>query len=309
MNPNQFEDGFPLVISKTVTDKKRRGIIDDRMNSTSAVTIADPMMMREGREHVAEENLGYLKQIGAELASRDMKVGGVIGAGSIGIIYELLDKQGKIIENSVLRIDPREAICKFDDAYRASEPLAALPILFQAEAGQPLTGDPVKDKDIAEKGYRATIVPRVDDRLLTPEAVEKSLSVYNAQGKLGRLKDLKMDQFMAGKGVDIPLLGDMGSLKPQPDEEHREKDDRKGKIGVIQFAKKEGLNANRIIKDKASGEEMDTLRTQKKALEKAALDELRADGVNVEMAPSRQSVTSVEPGVERRKERGRETQA
>lgn len=278
----EFGDVFPLVVASSITDKVKRRYIEDRMNSTSAVTIADPMMTID--EDKAKEHLKYLKVLKADLESRNLKVGGVVGAGSMGIIFELKDSHDEVIKNSVLRIDPRECIGKLDDEHRACEPLAVLPMLFQAEAGRPLGGHDEQPGD-KEVGYRATIVPRLTDPMLDMNDIKKTLAVFNAEGNLKRLKDLNTEQFMKAKGVDIPLLGDLGSISERSETRNH----------VKAFADTTaGLEYGEIEARKATPEEMRTLKMQKEAFVLRAINELRADGVNLDPVPTQQKVDKLE---------------
>ncbi|MBY0406438.1 MAG: hypothetical protein K2Q01_02010 [Rickettsiales bacterium] len=168
----------------------------------------------------ARERFEQLKGLKEKLAKRNMKVGGVIGMGSMGVAYELETLDGKKVPSAILRIDPKETVGQVDNP-------ASAKILFHEENGY----------------YSASIVAKaeaIDTSKMTMEEryakVQESLSVFNAV-KTGQkrwdddirkdvklpdithidyLKDLASGQFMKMPGVDVWQLTDISSVHNEP---------------------------------------------------------------------------------------------
>jgi len=203
-----------------------------------------------------------------DLASRNMKPGKFVGGGRIGVAFELETLDGKKIDSALIRFDPENAIHSLDSVM-AIDPV----VQFKNET------------------FKATIVPRGDpSQEPTKEEIKTTLEIFNAEGALLHLQDMKPDQFMKVPGIEGAVLTDMGSVRPIAYEEGQVV----GQGGVRELSEKLGLDYEQIKTTKASPELVEERRAQKEAVSAAIKKELVDKGVNLEDVPTIQKISTLQ---------------
>lgn|GEM_PF-6202068 len=220
--PHSYTDLFPLTVAQSLPLAERQALEEKLANGRTAVI--ESVNYPTGRLKIAERRAGArqkfnaLAGLKAQLTSRNIQVGGVLGIGALGVVYELENLEGQKIESAVIRLDPTNVIATLDNP-------AAIKPVFQ---------ESVVD-------FTATIIPKgrpLDAAMPDTEKcdlVDKSLAVFNAvkrseyrhdpefaAGKLPHvtdldfLKDLGPQQFMMVPGIELPQLADLSSMNKEP---------------------------------------------------------------------------------------------
>lgn len=190
-----FSDIFPTATAELEANHIKRKELQTKLDESATIMTAD----------LFEDDLKALK---AQLDSRNIKLGKLIGAGALALVFELEDHKGKRIESAVIRIDPTDMTSTIDSP-------ASIKPVFQEVAGS----------------YTASIVPRAvsSSKAEDLKEIDKTLAVFNTGEKmaivdgkeqtLSQLKfltDLSPGQFMELPGMPIPVLADFSSMSSTP---------------------------------------------------------------------------------------------
>jgi hypothetical protein len=209
------------------------------------------------------------KALLALLAERNMKPGKFLGAGSVGVAYELETLDGKKLDSAVIRFDPEGAVGRVDTA-ATIEQIAT----------------------VTSENFSATIVPKAQKWELDKDELKQSLAILNAEGAFPKLTDMKPDQFMKVPGIDVPVMTDLTSMRQEG------RSDWGGSIEELCDRREVQIDAKEVMAAKASPDVVEKIRGQKEQVGKAVRAELAEKGINIEAVPSKQTVQNLEPGVE-----------
>jgi hypothetical protein len=218
----------------------------------------------------------YLEVLNAELAKRNMRLGKLISdKGYMALVFELENGDGKVMEKSVIRIEPGNSTKAIDSA-AAIERIANIQVKGDAA-----------DQDSASPPFEANIVPRAEEWSdLSVKDVLESFTVINADGQLGSLRDLTRDgQFMRLPGVDVPVFSDINGLD--------------GFGSIKEYTEENKLDLQQILDKKASQADVARYWEQKEKLGNAVRDELRAANIDFGDVPTQQEGAVLTPLNER----------
>ncbi len=228
-----------------------------------------------------------LEELKVKLDARHVHLGEMIGAGGMGgLTYNLTDDKGKVLEHSVIRIDPADMTKPLE----TSNPSAVQPLLR------------------VESDYlAATIVPRAirtslnveDQETLPPDVqeankarVRKAIAVLNTDHLLPKLTDLAVKQFMEVPGMPIPVLTDLSCLNKVSD----------GMGDIKSFSKSMNWDLDKVQGTTVAPDEMAALRAAQDRVHERSVTELKAAGVDIEAVPTRQSGVELKPLEESRQQ-------
>ncbi len=244
-----FKDAFPEKVSPAITDSDTLKALDEKIKGGNVVIA----MANE----IFQDDIAELK---AKLDSRNIRLGDIIGIGSMGgVTYEVLDTGGKLM-NVVLRVDPTDLVTTLEPP----SPARIRPVLKET-AGY----------------FSASIVPKAKRVQFSKEEFEKSLAVINTDGHLGHLHDLTPEQFMKIEGINVAVLTDLSCVSADGNPLN-------GTGTLEEFISKMGMDAASVQSTRIPLAEMTELREGQEAIHTKAVKELEAAGVFLGEVPTQQ---------------------
>lgn len=261
-----FNEVFPNKLSPKIPPGAERDATQERLDGGNiSVTMSDAF----GDD---------IKALKAQLDARNIKLGDVIGVGNMGgITFEMMDKNDRIIEGAVLRIDPTDMVTSLP----SPNPAAIRPI-HREESGY----------------YTATIVPLAKKATFTNEQIAEALAVLNTDERLPYLKDLERNQFMQIPGIPVPVLTDLSCVGAEPNS-------LVGLGTIDTFIGMLKMDSAKVKATRVPPEKMQELRDIQNGIHERAVAELKKAGVNLDPVPSQQQSTILTP-LEADKHRARE---
>jgi hypothetical protein len=273
---DSFSDFFDQA-AKSQQDKKIN-LTEDKLAKMTGSAVAA----------LSGTNENELRELKRQLEKRNIKIGRYINNGATAYVFELLDKHGKIIEPTVLRIEIGSASADIQSSV-ARWPIMKIDLK---------NGNPEHDNDIC---FRATIVPRAyhakDEELeFENEDILRTFAMLNQEGNLEKATDINLSQIMRLKNPD----GSYVHYKEFPDKAVGIIIDQNCLSGITQmggvdsFCKDKEINYNEVKERKASQDEIDYVKGQLADIYRHAVEELLKRDVQLQDAPTLQQNANVE---------------
>jgi hypothetical protein len=159
----------------------------------------------DGPEAFSEE-VTQVAGVVNKLHENNIHVGSLVGSGISALVFEIIDKDGEPLKNSVLRIENKGMEGNIDSP-------AFIPTLAAFTEGDiqaSIVPRAVKYTNIKN----GRIIPGTVEPALTKEALAVSLKVIEKGKHADKIADCNPGQFMQIPGIDIPVLTDKSCIKP-----------------------------------------------------------------------------------------------